>query len=169
MGKLIDFGKSQNLRKGEMKMNVRLAKAILFLLVGEGQPVYKTKLNKLLFYAQFLYAQKKYGDLIEKKFIKDYYGPVIADIDHELSILQQYGLIDMDNNGYGTLIYPLVKFKDDNYTCQEREVLQAVVERFRGISASCISERSHGEQLWIERQLKQEIPLEEAYKLTEFK
>lgn len=169
MGLVINFAKSQKfIRREESKLNVQLAKAILFLLVGEGRPVYKTKLNKLLFYAQFLYAQRNYGNLIGKSFIKDHYGPVIQDLDSELEILRNHGLINMNTNGYGTLIYPLVRFRDDNYSIQEREVLQMVVERFRGVSASDISERSHHEVLWKEREMKQEIPLSEAYKLSEF-
>lgn len=168
MGKLIELKTSENTRKEVIKVNIKLAKAILFLLVEGNEPIYKTKLNKLLFYAQFLYAKRYGGNLIGKEFIKDFYGPAIEDLDYELKMLCRQNLIELNNNGYGTIIYPKARFKDENYTCREREVLQTVIERFRGFTASDITEQSHTEPLWIDGEMKQVIPLNQANKLIEF-
>ena len=167
MNKIIKLEECKDRWKGAIKLNVGLAKAILYLLVESHEPIYKTKLNKLLFYSQFLYAKKYSLDLIGKRFIKDYYGPAIEDLDQELFLLKQKNFIKIEYTNYGTIIYPLIKFKDDNYTYQEREVLQQVVDKFRYHTSAAISEQSHTEPLWINRQFKQEIPLEEAYKLKE--
>ena len=150
------------------KVNIRLAKAIVLILIEGHEPVYKTKLNKLLFYAQFLYAKKYKEDLLGKSFIKDYYGPAIDDLDYELKVLEGQGIISLNNNGYGTLIYPRVKFKSENYTPQEREVLQMVAKKFKGVNVNEIIEISHKEPLWIDTPLKQVISLDKAEELVEF-
>ena len=167
MENVIMLNERKNSWRGDIKLNIGLAKAVLYLLVESHEPIYKTKLNKLLFYAQFLYAKKYNLNLIGKRFIKDYYGPAIEDLDQELIILRQNNFIKIEHTNYGTIIYPLVKFRDDNYTYEERDVLQQVADKFRYYSAAAISERSHTEPLWINREYKQEIPLEEADRLQE--
>lgn len=168
MGKVIKFDKYTNdiNRERGKEMDIMLAKIILFFLVEGRTSIYKTKLNKLLFYTQFLFAKEFGCNLLERNFIKDYYGPVLENLDTELHALEKEGLLRVENTGYGTQIHPKVKFKDSAYTEEERRVLEKVLVEFKDCSATRISDISHQESLWKNTQMKHTIPLNRAEELS---
>ena len=102
-------------------------------------------------------------------FVCDYFGPVIEDIDSYLENIEEKGLIKIESTTYGKYINPVYKLSEDAYSQEELFVLNKVAEQFSDFSSSEISKYSHDEILWIDTDLKNIIPLKDAYKLNEFK
>ncbi|WP_297133147.1 Panacea domain-containing protein [Terrisporobacter sp.] len=151
-------------------MNLKtFAKLVLFFANNTKTRLYKTKLNKLLFYTQFLFYKKYEQDLLNTDFVCDYFGPVIEDIDSYLENIEEKGLIKIESTTYGKYINPVYKLSEDAYSQEELFVLNKVAEQFSDFSSSEISKYSHDEILWIDTDLKNIIPLKDAYKLNEFK
>ncbi len=169
MGKVISFNNNR-IGRGKQKMDnrVRLAKYVLFFANNMNSNLYKTKLNKLLFYTQFLFY-KRYGEaLLENDFIKDYYGPVLGELDSYIEEFSEAKLIATKRTMYGTVIAPKVKLNAESYTERELAVLNEVCDYFDSYSSTRISDYSHREPLWKETELKDVIPIGEAYKLDDF-
>lgn len=177
MGKVIQLKK---LHKGGVKQmslardinnidaNKELLKIILFFTSNSTNLIYKTKLNKLLFYAQFLYYKKYKKVLINKVFIKDYYGPVVEDLDVSLCQFKKMGVIDVLQTRFGEVIKSPIRLNMSNFEKQELEVLHKVINEFDRYTSREISDYSHEELLWIKARYKDEIKIEEAYLLNEF-
>jgi uncharacterized phage-associated protein len=174
MGKVIFFKHSNggmymevNIR--ERKENLlEITKLILFFANKSSIRLYKTKLNKLLFYTQFL-CYKDYGKrLIEDEFIKDHHGPVLEHIDVYLEVLSNLKLINLVETDYGLTIESNFNLDVNEYSDIERNVLNRVLERFNMFTASDISEYSHRESLWKNTPMKQIINLNRASELNEF-
>ncbi|QEK12692.1 DUF4065 domain-containing protein [Crassaminicella thermophila] len=156
------------IRNVRLRDQVNLVKCILYFAQRTTQRLYKTKLNKLLFYAQFLYY-KKYGDiLLNYKFIKDYHGPVIENLDDHLDFFAEAKLIKLKSTNYGTVILPGIKLKNSAYEEKEKEILKKVLDKFDMYTAAEISDYSHKEDLWLYTELKEEIDIERAIELHEF-
>lgn len=102
-------------------------------------------------------------------FVCDYFGPVIENIDSYLENIEEKGLIKIESTAYGKYIHPVYKLSEDAYSQEELFVLNKVAEQFSDFSSSEISKYSHDEILWIDTDLKNIIPLKDAYKLNEFK
>lgn len=150
-------------------MNLKtFARLVLYFANNTSARLYKTKLNKLLFYTQFLYYNKYHEDLLETDFICDYFGPAIEDIDSFLEEVESIGLIKLENTVYGKFINAEYNLLDENYTKEELLILNKVANKFDKFSASQISEYSHDEPLWINTNIKEIIPLESANELNEF-
>lgn len=147
----------------------QFAKVVLYFVNSSSALVYKTKLNKLLFYAQFLFA-KRYGQVFfeSQRFIKDHYGPVMENLDSFLLTLQNTGFIDIENNDFGQVITGKVRIKTNDYLKEEEEVLKTILTRFDKSTSREISNISHTESLWQDTPLKGEIDVRRAYELNAF-
>ena len=146
----------------------KFAKLVLYFANNTKTRLYKTKLKKLLFYAQFLFYKNFREDLLKTEFVCDYFGPVIEDIDYRLNEIERMGLIEFKNTAYGKYVEAEYDLAENNYTREELLILNRVAKKFDNFSASEISEYSHKEPLWIEAGLKEVIPLELADRLNEF-
>lgn len=169
MGNFIDFEKYKLRKKKVDSMDLKeFAKLVIYFANHTKNRLYKTKLNKLLFYTQFLFYKDYEKRLLNKEFICDYYGPVIQDIDSLLDQLEKLGLIEFKTNEYGKYVDTRYKLSEDNYSKEELFILKKVSEKFEDYSSSEISDYSHKESLWKESSLKDIIPLELACDLNEF-
>lgn len=162
----------KNYKKGivmskERSSKLNLLKYILFFANKSTKNLYKTKLNKLLFYTQFTYYKKYKTRLLEDDFICDYYGPVISDIDFYLSEFQDKNFIRRIDSNFGAIIMPEVSLKDGFYDEKELDVLYNVLKKFDEYTSAQISEYSHNESLWSEECIKEIIDLERADELQD--
>lgn len=152
--------------RGGTKMNVealvKFAKAVLYFVNHSDKPIYRTKLNKLLFYAQFYHYKNYQEELLSETFVKDFYGPVIQDLDRRLSVLVDAGLLELKEVGFGTTIHPKVSLSNDIYNREELDTLNHVNSYFSDFSAREISDYSHNEPLWSNVALKEVISLSKA-------
>lgn len=169
MGKVIVFNGGKNMNNNMKNNNSlkKLTEVILFFLNRSPRLIYRTKLNKLLFYAQFQTYKLEKQKLFDYEFVKDYYGPVLKNLDSYLSEIQSKGIISLNYRGYGTAVVPKIKVNNSSLTPEELSVLELISNRFEKYSSKEISDYSHQEILWTKNELGQEIRLNEATLLRE--
>ncbi len=115
--------------------------------------LYKTKLNKLLFYADFAIFKETGFSLTGLQYRAITYGPVPKDYDQLYSFLESQHLIsihEVNFNGiYGDeiKINPPLSYSFDETTLQ---ILINVRHQLKDLSAKEIVELSHKEKAWIE-------------------
>ncbi len=122
---------------------------------------WKTKLNKLLFYADFLHF-KQYGFSISGlKYVPINYGPVPDDFELLFTFGRKEGVfknvfqeITKDVTGEKIVPAKTVKFDDSLFDNNEIETLNAVIQRFKRVTSSEIVKMSHNEPAWKENYKK---------------
>lgn len=169
LGRIIKFRKSSEVKRMDenKKLNnlLELAKLVLYFANSNTEKLYKAKLQKLLFYTQFLYY-KLYGErLIEDDFISDYSGPSIIGLDEYLDIFESAGLIKLCNTNYGVSIMPKIVLSKDDYSAEEKEVLKRVHKKFDKLTSTEMSLHSYDEQFWNEEKIQGIIEIERAIEL----
>lgn len=134
--------------------------------------LYKTKLNKLLFYSDFLLYKRTGYSLTGIKYKAIPYGPVPAEYeklylklqdDHKINIVE----VAFDNGNYGEIIRASEKFNLGYFSEVEIATLDTIANRFKGMTTKQIVDISHKELAWKENNdAKKEISYQKyAYDL----
>lgn len=171
MGKIIYLNEKNGGKimydENDSKNLVEVVKLILYFANNTTTKLYKTKLNKLLFYVQFLYYKRFKERLIKDDFIRDFHGPTIQDLDDYLNSFEKLGFIELSSTNYGTVIYPMIRIGKEGYTENEKEVLNKVLKKFDKVTSTQISDYSHREKLWFNTEMKEIISIERANELND--
>lgn len=88
--------KSANVLKNRDKMNSEKFKNLIHYIchkVRDPSKLGKTKLNKILYYSDFVYYLKTYKSITGEKYVKNEFGPVPANINKTLRVLVEEGKI----------------------------------------------------------------------------
>ncbi len=136
---------------GYISFNVAKTRDIVLYYINKMGGVFVTKMNKLLFYTDFLsYRRRGYG-MTGLTYKAMQFGPVpskwgkvydsLSDIDMNESILNQSSGIKLESR---------IKPDDKKLTESDRQILKDVCERFAKKTASEISIESHQEQGWLD-------------------
>lgn len=129
-----------------------LDKLINMIIFFAKNGVQKTKLMKLLFYADFLNYKRNLLSMSGIPYVRLPYGPVPKDHDLLLSTIAKNEMIDIDYefiNDYTIIsIKSLRQFDDTLFNDEEIEILQHVYEHFKGYGSVAISDFSHEEEGW---------------------
>jgi putative zinc finger/helix-turn-helix YgiT family protein len=130
----------------------QLNKLINMILFFTKTGVQKTKLMKLLFYADFLNYKENMLSMSGTPYVRLPYGPVPKDHDLCLSSIEKNDLIDVNYefiNDY-TLINIKSKqsFDKSVFTPEELKILEFVQEHFKHYGSVAISDFSHEEDAW---------------------
>jgi putative zinc finger/helix-turn-helix YgiT family protein len=129
----------------------KVTEAVLFLTNGGGTS--RTKLNKLLFYVDFVHAKYFDAPVTGLDYIRLQHGPVPAHYELLFATMQENGLIDIQETLFGEHVgYQHVARKGCDssvFTNTELQALLRVRTEFEQVSASAISERSHTEAAWL--------------------
>ena len=172
MGKVVCFYKRSKegriMSKNKAENLFRLLKMIVYFANNSSQKLYKTKLNKLLFYTQFAHKKLFGKPLLEFNFIKDYYGPVLEELDKHLSLFKKLNFISSKYTCYGEVIESNIEIPESEYANGEKEIMRLVLNRFDSYTSKEISDYSHNESLWLTTDLKDIIDIERANELNEF-
>jgi uncharacterized phage-associated protein len=161
---LIDEGSRSEVARKKRNL-IQLAKIIIYFCDHASEKLYKTKLQKLLFYTQFLYYKTFSKRLLDDNFIRDYYGPVMDNLDEHLELLESVSYIKTEDTGYGTVINAKIRIRENEYTPEEIIIMRKVHARFDKFTAKQISDYSHNETLWKDTSFKEVISIERAYEL----
>ena len=119
--------------------------------------LYKTKLNKLLFYADFL-AYQQYGySITGLQYRAIQYGPVPAEYERLYLRLQDDSrVIIEERNGkedqYVEVYHPNAPFDESEFTAEELQIFGSVVQLFGRKHTSDIVHLSHEEPAWKENE-----------------
>jgi len=144
----------------------------VILFYAERQHPYKTKMNKLLFYSDFVHFRNTAQGITGLKYVAISHGPVPNNYEYLFEALVEEGLIakeyTMTNFGEVEQIIPAGKFKFDSslFSTSEIEALEYIANIFKDTSAYDIVDRSHREPAWIENiKDKKIIPFTYAFGL----
>lgn len=126
-------------------------KNILLFYIGRLGGVFNTKMNKLLFYTDFL-CYKRYGlGMSGLSYMAIQYGPVPCRWNQVYGAVDEiYPEIEAFPSGYsGVRLCSDARADMSLFSENELEVLETVCRRFCDASANEISEISHRENAWI--------------------
>lgn len=133
---------------------VKFAEMIVFFT--EKLKPYKTKLNKLLFYADFVMYQRSGFSISGMRYAAIQMGPVPDKYDTIYDYLARKEEFDIiatlfSDGGVGDKFKPNSKhkFNADFFIPEELTVLEEVAKKFRNISTKEIIDISHKEKGWI--------------------
>ncbi|MDW7650370.1 MAG: DUF4065 domain-containing protein [Bacillota bacterium] len=137
--------------------------AILYFLSNYG-PSYKTKMNKLLWYADMLSFKRNSQAITGLRYVRHHYGPVPKRYEYLYGSLSDV-YITLDESNFGTRLLPLKEYSGDVFSPAELQVLQDIGDRFQDMNAEGLSEYSHGEYAYLETNRKELISFEYANRL----
>lgn len=143
----------------------RLRNIILFFTE---RGVWKTKLMKLLWYADFLAYRRNTCSLSGLAYQRQTYGPVPMHFFTMLDAFEVEEDIRLVESGIndGVLIYAERKPDLSFFSATECDVLNFVRDFFNGYTSAAISERSHQELAWLETPQGSVIPYDYAKALS---
>lgn len=140
-----DFADAANVFTGNRVFSFEKLAAMSAYIAAHGREIYKTKLNKLLFYADFINYYLHGSSISGSRYVHLPYGPVPDRYESMIANLQAAGTIRIDNRQGYELIDAGPDPLTDKLTREERETLDWVLENFGNMSAGAISEMSHRE------------------------
>lgn len=115
---------------------------------------FKTQMNKLLFYADFLHFKRHGRSISGAKYRAIEMGPVPNNFDSLFQYVENQGLVRMEyqeypNGSIGTRFHSTETQSAEVLSGEERTSLQSVFERFNQLRSQEIVEISHAEEGWI--------------------
>ena len=129
---------------------------LVCLLCQAGGPIFKTKLNKELFYADFNAFLLLGRSISGSRYRAIQHGPVPADFDALLEAMENEGFVEtseVDFNEFsGTVVKagPRAPNPSEPMDPRESSIIQFVAHRFDHVTAAEIRRMSHEEKAWIE-------------------
>jgi putative zinc finger/helix-turn-helix YgiT family protein len=141
---------------GYRRPNLEKAAHMVLFFAHQMPDLFKTKLNKLLFYADFLYFSQKGQSISGMEYRAIEYGPVPADYDKLLLRLSEDEKIELrekkfaDSDYTGETIQPKLAVNPGLFDASEMAVFEDVANRFSKMSTKQLVELSHKEDGWKE-------------------
>lgn len=146
---------------------------ILFFAVNIKR-LFKTKLMKLLFYADFVNFRNNTLSITGLKYIKNHYG--LTPIKYELLLGElfekyityqvEYVKTSKDNVEEYEFIKPLEKPSMDIFSQEEINTMEEVLNAFKHLTSEKMTQCSHKEEAWTNPKNKEIISYEYAKNLT---
>lgn len=146
-------------------------KNIMLYFIEKCHTVFNTKMNKLLFYTDFL-SYKKYGHGMSGLAYKAIqFGPVPIRWDRVYSLIDDIysEIVVLPSGSCGTKLCATLSPDYNSFSTEELDILELVLNKFKDMSATEISEVSHKEEAWMKYYNKnQMIDYKEAFSLQAF-
>jgi uncharacterized phage-associated protein len=137
--------------------------AMISYLAQKGYGIYKTKLNKLLFYGDFVNYYLHGHSISGSRYVHLPFGPVPDRYERMISDSVMSGKIKVSGApGDAQLISPTTDSQVDDLTSEEIETLDWVLQTFGSMSAGEITEQSHREKAYRFTKPGEEVAYEYA-------
>lgn len=150
--RLVFGGKSRGIYNGYTFQSISKLKNVILYFIEKLNGVFVTKMNKLLFFADFLSYRENGQAITGLSYKAIQYGPVperwgsiyglIEDIDQVI--------VDFGNGNSGQKLVSNVSCDASVFTSEQISVLEKVYSTFRNDTSTKISNRSHKEDAWAE-------------------
>jgi uncharacterized phage-associated protein/DNA-binding transcriptional regulator YiaG len=161
------FSVPRGAENGYSPISLERVKAVMLTILQEYNEVFCTKMNKLLFYIDFLSYRQRGIAMTGLCFRAIDFGPVpdrweklysqFDEIRQELRPIGEYE---------GNVLLSNVKPDDTILNDSEKDIIHTVCSRFMNYSSSKISAISHDEPAWIKyHEAHSRIPFTEAFEL----
>lgn len=135
----------------------KLAQMVMFF--AETMSPYKTKMNKLLFYADFWNFKRTAFSISGMQYAAINHGPVPNNFQSIFEYFGNTGFIErittFSPTGYEGVVFTRSdkkRFDESLFTENELKVLNEVAGKFKDVSTNEITEMSHLENAWIENE-----------------
>ena len=145
------FGKTGRCAEnGFAPQSIQRLQNIILYFIDKCGGTFNTKMNKLLFYADFFHYRQHGQALTGMAYRAIQYGPVPVRWDRVYSLLDdvEQELIELKSGDSGTRLTSTQKPDLSAFSPKELVTLETIAERFRNVSAREISEMSHKEKAW---------------------
>lgn len=144
---------------GYIQPQIEKVKNIILFFVTNCDGVFETKLNKLLFYTDFLCFKESGRGMSGLSYKAIAYGPVPQ---RYSTVYDNVGgtdaeIVEFPNGNAGKKIIAKDSFKKELFSEFEISILERVFIHFKDCNAGHISEISHQEDAWIENRLSKDI------------
>lgn len=138
---------------GHRAFNIdRLSALVRFITTSEG--VFRTKLNKLLFYIDFCAFAELGRSVTGLQYARLNYGPVPNKFDTIFDCLQNMGTVTIESWEVGDYAGGIIRaagpVPHDLLSREEKLIANAVCEHFNGWTAVKVMDFSHEEKAWLE-------------------
>jgi len=124
--------------------------------------LYKTKLNKLLFYSDFVNYYRLGKSISGSRYVHLPYGPVPDSYEETLETLNHYGVVDVTKENSADLVRSGDSPAKSFLSADEIETLDWILENYGSMSASQLTEISHREKAYTNTRTGEEIAYEYA-------
>lgn len=135
---------------GFAPQSIQRLRSVILYLIDRCGGVFNTKMNKLLFYIDFLNYRQHGQAITGMSYRAIQYGPVPVRWDRVYSLLDdvEQDLVELESGAVGTRLVSTAKPDLSLFSQAELSTLETVADRFREISATEISAVSHKESAW---------------------
>lgn len=139
------------------KLDERVYKnaVLYFIKYCNNQYLHATKLNKLLYYLDFIYFRDHKKSVTGDTYIHEGYGPVPARIDEILAKLKSEGTIDTESVPYNDTEMINFQLKDDSklnesvFSQEQKKLLKQICDEFGNWPTEKIVAQTHLEAPWF--------------------
>ncbi|MCH8318706.1 MAG: DUF4065 domain-containing protein [Bacteroidetes bacterium] len=147
---------------GYKKPNLERIAQVISLFSKKVNNLWITKLNKLLFYTDFLHFNRTGFSICGISYRAIQLGPVPATYDKIYNTLVDYGFAEkqfeqFDNGNYGEYLKGLVDYIDEDFLDSEKRVLNDVLDKLGSMGSNEIVEYSHKEKVWLECEKERKV------------
>lgn len=154
---------------GFTKFDLDKTLAMILLIVEKANGVFATKLNKLMWYADFLYFKRFKKSISGCSYVHLPLGPVPNDYDLLTLIATEDNLITKEEyffqNGMAGIKFKAVSTPDKDYFSKEEfQTIDFVVKHFKNYNCQKIKDKSHKEKAYIQTSQGEKI----SYKFASY-
>lgn len=147
------FGRNRrSISNGYTALSISKVKNVLLYFIKKNHGVFITKMNKLLFYTDFLSYRTRGKGMTGLRYKALQHGPVPIRWDRIYSFYDeiQQEIVQFSNDREGTMLVSSLSPDMADFSDEEKEILEAVYGRFQKETPTQISETSHLEKAWKE-------------------
>ncbi len=148
---------------------------LVIALINSAGGLLKTKLNKMLWYSDFLHCKRMSVSITGSPYLHYQYGPVPRNYELLMTMMEMEGLIkrnervyDAANGIVGEVFTTSVVTDWSMFSNTEQDVVQTIASHFESHSATRIKDASHGEAAYKDTADGEMIPYTYAKDLSLF-
>ncbi|MFA5162579.1 MAG: type II TA system antitoxin MqsA family protein [Elusimicrobiales bacterium] len=151
---------------GNKAFDLRKTIQMILYIVNHLKETFKTKINKMLWYADFLHFKRHMISISGNGYVHLDFGPVPNHYDLILSKMVEDKLLRKEERKFGEAISALVTPNAREFTETEKEALDFVIGKFKNSSCNEISQQSHNESPYKNTATRERISYHLAKNLT---
>ena len=162
-----------DLTSGFREYDLEKLENVILYLAKHLDGVLKTKLNKLLWYCDFLHFKETSVSITGAQYMHYQYGPVPKHYELVTGIMESEGLLDKNEVGFNTeegivgeQFTALVEPNEDMFSETELRVMRFVIDTFRTYTATRVMNQSHQETAYRKSGDRDVISYEHAKELS---
>lgn len=166
--KIIFCSYTRSVFNGYATQSCSKLKNIMLHFINKYNGVFNTKMNKLLFYTDFLSYKTSGIGISGLAYKAIQFGPVPVKWDRVYSMIDDIypEIVEFSSGNCGTKLCSDISPDYSGFSQTEIDILNIVTDKFRDISASDISKLSHNEDAWKKyHTTNQMIDYKEAFSL----